>query len=103
MFITLFLIISYTLISLALLNSRKGETLYIYNDEVSLNLVLTNDLYLSYNIENISNSSEDIFEHTKKILASRAFELSDLVSNIVIINNEDASKNQELLKVLKAS
>jgi len=103
MFITLFLIISYTLISIAILNSRNGETLYIYNDKTNLNLVLTNDLYLSYNIENIPNESEDIFEHTKKILASRAFELSDIVSNIVVINNEDASKNQELLKVLKAS
>ncbi len=102
MAITLLLILSYTLISIYIFNTKRGETLYIYNENDNLNLVLTNDLYLTYNIKNITDSN-DIFEYTKKILANRAFELSDLVSNVVVVNCEDADRNQELLKVLQNS
>ena len=98
MLIALLIIFSYIIFSMLILNIKRGETLFIFKEEDVLNFVLRDDLYISMKVK----EDKDIFEYSKELLALRAFELSPIVSNVVLVN-EDANKNSELLSILKSS
>jgi len=98
MIVALLIIFSYIIFSMLILNIKRGETLFIFKEKDVLNFVLRDDLYISMKIK----EDKDIFEYSKELLALRAFELSPIVSNVVLVN-EDANKNSELLSILKSS
>jgi len=98
MLIALLIIFSYIIFLLLILNIKRGETLFIFKEEDVLNFVLRDDLYISMKVK----EDKDIFEYSKELLASRVFELSPIVSNVVLVN-EDSNKNSELLSILKSS
>jgi len=98
MLIALLIIFSYIIFSMLILNIKRGETLFIFKEEDVLNFVLRDDLYISMKVK----EDKDIFEYSKELLALRAFELSPIVSNVVLVN-EDSNKNSELLSILKSS
>ena len=98
MIVALLIIFSYIIFSMLILNIKRGETLFIFKEKDVLNFVLRDDLYISMKIK----EDKDIFEYSKELLALRAFELSPIVSNVVLVN-EDSNKNSELLSILKSS
>ena len=81
---------------------RKEQLMIIkHNDDIIL--MLTDDDYLRFSISDIKDDSHKIYERTKEIVLARAKELKGLVDRVVIYNNNDTSKETELLSIINAT
>ena len=84
--------------------NRRRETLYVHIDSNNVNFILTDDLYMSAKLNDLP--FEDIEENIKYLLSKRAFELKNLIDNIIIINHHNSSEeynHQEFLDLIKSS
>lgn len=87
-----------------IINTRdRKEQLMITKHNDDIILMLTNDDYLRFNIADIKDDSHKIYERTKEVVSMRAKELKSLVDRVVIYNNNDKSKETELLSIINAA
>ncbi len=78
-------------------NQRK-ETLYIVKSDDTIHFLLSNDPYINVKIKN--SDKDTIYKTIKSVIANRAFELSNIVDNVCIINGGNEAINSELLSIL---
>ena len=87
-----------------IINTRdRKEQLMITKHNDDIILMLTDDDYLRFNIADIKDDSHEIYERTKEVVSMRAKELKSLVDRVVIYNNQDKSKETELLSIINAA
>jgi len=77
---------------------NRKESLTIMESENSIKLIISDSNYYEFNIKNIKNNKEQIYEEIKKALESKSKELSRLVNRVKFFKNGDVK--QELLKVI---
>lgn len=84
-------------------NRDRKEQLMITRHNDDIILMLTDDDYLKFNISDIKDDSNKVFERIKETVSFRAKELQRLVDKVVIYNNQDKSKEAELLSIINAA
>jgi hypothetical protein len=84
-------------------NRDRKEQLMITRHNNDIILMLTDDDYLKFNISDIKDDSNKIFERIKEVVTNRSKELQRLVDKVVIYNNQDKSKEAELLSIINST
>jgi hypothetical protein len=84
-------------------NRDRKEQLMITRHNDDIILMLTDDDYLKFNISDIKDDSNKVFERIKEVVTNRSKELQRLVDRVIIYNNQDKSKEAELLSIINST
>lgn len=79
---------------------NRKESLTIMEGEDSVKLLISDSNYYEFNIANIKNNKEQIYEEIKKVLESKSKELSRLVNRVKFFKNGDIKQEKELLEII---
>ena len=73
----------------------------LLQNQDNIELILTDDEYMSFNISDIKSNQSEIDDRIREIVQSRAFELNTLVDRISLHKRDSIEFEQELLHLLK--
>jgi hypothetical protein len=102
-FVILFMIFGFISARFIINRRDKKEQLMITRHNDDIILMLTDDDYLKFNISDIKDDSNKVFERIKEVVTNRSKELQRLVDKVVIYNNQDKSKEAELLSIINTA
>ena len=100
-FIILGLTVAMVLFWIGLAKQRDGEVLTIFKDNDKIELLLTDDNYLTIDILDISSDKNQIEARLKEVIENRAFELKGLVTKIRLVHIDDEILKEELLGIIE--
>ena len=81
----------------------RKEPLVIVREENKIHLLLTDDEYYDFSIENIKNDEDKIYEMLKSVVASKAKELVGFVDRVQIDGSSETTKAKELLVIIQSA
>ena len=86
---------------IGLAKQRDGEVLTIFKDNDKIELLLTDDNYLTIDISDISSDKNQIEARLKEVIKNRAFELKGLVTKIRLVHIDNEILKEELLGIIE--
>lgn len=81
-------------------NKDRKEPLTIMEDGDVVRLFLTDDDYDEFNIAQIKDNKEKVYEEIKSVVNKRSAELCKLVDRVTFFKDGDPKKEQELLNII---
>jgi hypothetical protein len=99
--IILGLTVAMILFWIGLAKQRDGEVLTVFKDNDKIELLLTDDNYLTIDISDISSDKNQIEARLKEVIKNRAFELKGLVTKIRLVHIDNEILKEELLGIIE--
>ena len=78
----------------------RKESLTIMQDGDVVRLLLTDDDYDEFNIADIKDDKEKVYEEIKKFIQYRSKELAKFVDRVTFFKDGDKEQEQELLNII---
>jgi len=96
-----FLVIVMLLFFMGLAKQKNGDILTIFKDDNVIELLLTDDNYMTIDISDIKDDIDKINNKLREVIKSRAFELKSSVTKVSFVQKDNKTFANELLNVIQ--
>ena len=96
-----FLAIVMLLFFIGLAKQKNGDILTIFKDDNVIELLLTDDNYMTIDISDIKDDIDKINNKLREVIKSRAFELKSSVTKVSFVQRDDKAFSKELLNIIQ--
>ena len=81
-------------------NKNRKESLTIMREEDTIKMFLSDDDYYEFDISDIKDDQEKIYNKIKSVLKDRSKELIKMVDRVKFFKEDDQQKEEELLNII---